>query len=231
MQKRMRLTRELVERLPARIEDPGPIPLQDKLEPKGYHERIANRIVREVPHGDGLWIFAFGSLIWKPRFHFIESRRAVVRGWHRKFCLGSDVRYRGNPEAPGLMLSLVEGGECEGIVFRLPSDRLKANLLPVLKTEPPIPPVWVDAETDQGNVRSIAFVCPKGFPAHVEGLDEAQTADRLSAAVGMWGSMPDYLYNTICHLEEIGIHDPYLWRMQELVAKRLERLPPRQPEQ
>lgn len=225
MQKReMRLTRELVDRLPASIDDPGPIPMQAVMEPKGYHERVAAQIMADQPDDGGLWMFTFGSLIWKPRSRHVERRRALVKGWHREFCLGSDTRYRGNPDAPGLMLSLVEGGECEGIVFRLEPEGLKDNLLPVLKTEPPIPPAWVNAETDRGAVRAIAFVCHKDVPAYVGDLDDEQTADRLCAAVGMWGSMPDYLYNTVRHLEEAGIHDPYLWRMQELVAERLEKL-------
>ena len=58
-------------------------------------------------------------------------------------------------------------------------------------------------------------------------LCEAEVADRLASAVGMWGSMAEYLHNTVTHLQAMGIKDAYLWRMQALVAERLARLPRR----
>ena len=35
---------------------------------------------------DELWIFAYGSLIWNPLFHYLDRRLAVVEGWHMQFC-------------------------------------------------------------------------------------------------------------------------------------------------
>ena len=43
-----------------------------------------------------------------------------------------------------------------------------------------------------------------------------------SRQLGMWGSMAEYLRNTVEHLEELGIHDRQLWRLQELVAEQIE---------
>ena len=224
MQRTMRLTRELVDLLPAAIDDPGPMTLVSELESEAHYTQTTRDILDNLPDDGELWVFAYGSLIWKPRFTHVERRRALIKGWHRSFCLGPDERYRGNPDAPGLMLSLIEGGQCEGVVFRLARDSLETNLLGMLESEPPVAPAWMDAHTDSGTVRCIAHICPPSFPGYFgeRGLDE--TADKLQSAVGMFGSMPDYLYNTVRHLEEAGIHDSYLWKMQELVAERLERL-------
>ena len=66
-----------------------------------------------------LWLFAYGSLIWKPEIEHVEERIATVRGWHRSFCLKL-TRWRGTQEQPGLMMGLDRGGACKGLAFRLP---------------------------------------------------------------------------------------------------------------
>lgn len=221
---KMRLTRALVDLLPQSIPDPGPMESEAELESDDFYPRSAAAIREETPSGQSLWVFAIGSLIWKPRFRHSEKRNAIIEGWHRSFCLGPDRRYRGNPDAPGLMLSLDEGGTCEGVVYRLDEAHLEEDLLQLIESEPPIPPIWLDAKTPDGTVKCIAFHCPKTFIGYEGGLSVEETADRLAGAVGKWGSMPDYLYNTVVQLESHGIHDEYLWKMQELVAQRLENL-------
>jgi cation transport protein ChaC len=131
---------------------------------------------------------------------------------------------RGCPSAPGLMLSLDHGGECWGVVMRMKPDDLSTALTTLLKLEPPCPPEWVEADTEAGIVPAIAFTaCPDFLLYQPEPAIEA-VADALATAVGHVGSMADYLLNTIIHLEEAGIHDPHLWRLQDMVAERLERL-------
>ena len=51
-------------------------------------------------------IFAYGSLIWNPGFALQARRRATAVGWHRSFSISLD-HFRGSPERPGLMLSLI----------------------------------------------------------------------------------------------------------------------------
>jgi cation transport protein ChaC len=57
---------------------------------------------------------------------------------------------------------------------------------------------------------------------YVGKLSAEEVADTLSRACGHWGSCAEYLYNTVTHLEEHGIHDRGLWRLQELVAGRID---------
>jgi cation transport protein ChaC len=183
--------------------------------------KTAEGVLGRLREQEPLWVFAFGSILWKRRFEVVEERSARVRGWHRKFCLGPDTRYRGNPQAPGVMLSLDRGGQCTGKVLRMAEDGRQAALVHLLENEPPIPPAWVTAQTPDGPVKAIAFVVDKGFVGYCGGLCEAEVADRLASAVGMWGSMAEYLMNTVQHLEEMGIRDSYLTRMEQMVAERL----------
>src|SRR4051812_41640052 len=68
-----------------------------------------------LPGGD-LWVFGYGSLMWDPGFEYLRSAPAMLRGYHRSFCVCS-TRYRGTPEQPGLVLGLDRGGACRGIGF------------------------------------------------------------------------------------------------------------------
>jgi glutathione-specific gamma-glutamylcyclotransferase len=219
--RRMRLTPELVARVSRQVADPGPMP--DQIEPS--EQQVAatvHAIISEAASSEAIWFFAFGSLIWKPACDVVERRVALARGWHRAFCFGWDTRYRGNKDAPGLMLSLDRGGTCKGVAFRLPSDAIESNLEKLVRREPPFPPRWLDLKTEEGPIRAFAFVIDRKNGRYVSGLSEEAVADALAKAVGMWGSMAEYLHSTVEHLEDLGIHDKQLWRLQEMVAERIE---------
>lgn len=226
MPRTLRLTPSLLARLPERVEERGPI--RWTVPDSFYADTTADILARLPPDGQ-LWVFAIGSLIWNPRFPYVERRRAVIRGWHRAFCLGPDMRFRGNPAAPGLMLTLDRGGQCKGVAFRMDPADLPTTLEELLRHEPPLPPSWVEARTAEGTVRAIAFTLPRSHPFHVKGLTEEEVADRIAIAVGFAGRMAEYVMHTVRHLEDEGIHDRALWRMQTLIADRLAALPERAP--
>ena len=84
--------------------------------------------------GHDIWVFAYGSLMWRPEFPVAESRIGTVRGFHRRFCL-LQRRFRGTPERPGFVLALDRGGLCRGVVFRLPGMEIREALMPVWRRE------------------------------------------------------------------------------------------------
>ncbi|MEP4562504.1 MAG: gamma-glutamylcyclotransferase [Nitratireductor sp.] len=220
MTRRPRLTAELVRRVHRDLADPGPMQRQKNV-PKSWFAVTARSLRAALAPGEPLWVFAFGSLIWRAPIAFSDRRTGLVRGWHRAFCLGWDTRYRGNVDQPGLMLSLDRGGSCKGVALKIAPERPDADLVRLLEREPPIMPRWVNVATDTGPLRAIAFVAERGYAGYVGGLSETEIADRLAVAVGFWGSMAEYLLNTVEHLERLGLHDRHLWRMQDLVAERI----------
>lgn len=174
-----------------------------------------------------IWFFAYGSLIWKPACDYVELRTGLVRGWHRSFCLGWNNRHRGSDERPGLMLALDHGGACKGVLYRIPPDRAEANLVKLFEREmgwlpSPFPPRWVSARSGERTIRALTFCIDRHSGRYVSGLSVDRIADVLATAVGSRGSMAEYLYATVHHLEQMGIHDPHLWQLQSLVAQRIE---------
>ncbi len=219
----LRLTRALVDRLPPRTDERGPI-LVDAPAPD-FHDRTAAEILDRGDPPGSVWVFAAGSLIWNPRMEVAERRAAHLEGWRRAFCV-SDRRMRGCPSKPGLMMSLDRGGTCSGVALRMdPGEDAHAALVGLLQKEPPLPPERVTAQTGTGPVQAILFAANPDFPLYRPEPDIDELADILASAVGHIGTMAEYLLNTVTELERAGVHDLHLWRLQEMVAARLERLP------
>ena len=67
-----------------------------------------------------LWVFGYGSLMWRPGFSFLEMQAARVSGFTRDMCFLS-IHYRGTPKNPGLVCGLMEDARsaCQGRAFRV----------------------------------------------------------------------------------------------------------------
>jgi len=187
-------------------------------------EELAQRLVRDSS-GQDLWLFAYGSLIWKPAFEFVASHRGAITGWHRSFCLEM-TGWRATPEQPGLMLALERGGSCHGVAYRLPGEDRPAQIHRLLAREleyrEDLAGVrWVTVRTDRGPVRALLFWAGVTGPGISSRLPLDTVAGILARACGHMGSCAEYLYNTVRHLEELGIRDRNLWRLQELVAAEI----------
>jgi cation transport protein ChaC len=125
------------------------------------------------------------------------------------------------------MLSLDHGGQCKGVAYRLPPDAVEENLGRLLRREMRAKPAahaprWLTIHTNDAPLRAITFVINRKGGRYVRGLSLEEIADALASAAGPVGSMADYLHSTVDHLENLGIHDKHLWRLQELVGERIE---------
>ena len=221
--RRMSLTPELVALCHRDEIDPGPSGEWTQLSDDDFGA-LAARLAGEADEGP-LWVFAYGSLIWKPAFESVEQQRASAHGWHRSFCLDM-VRWRGSAAQPGLMMALERGGRCDGVIYRLPDGEKPAQIERLLRREiddhESVASVrWVPVRTARGRVRALGFwVGVKGRGTSL-GQPLEKVAWVLARACGHVGSGAEYLYNTISHLETFGIHDRNLWRLQELVADEI----------
>ena len=226
--RQMRLTEQLVARVLPHSGESGLLAGRDDLPTDAEYAAAVSALLAGAPASGEVWIFAFGSLIWNPGFEHVEERLATLHGWRRSFCIGWVELYRGTPERPGIMLGLDRGGSCRGVVLRLPKETARENLDIVFRREHPIrwetPHMyWATVRTQQGPVRALVVRTHRSHPLFLPGLPEDVVVETLATAVGERGSMAEYLRSTVEHLEALGIHDRYLWRLQERVAERLER--------
>jgi cation transport protein ChaC len=229
MARQMRLSERHVALLKRDIPDPGhAVNLRPGFRPatdEDYAENVADMLATKPP--GPLWIFGISSLIWKPETAFVEKKMGVARGWHRRFCLGWDYRFRGSTETPGLMMALDRGGACRGMLYRLPDDGLEDELHKLIRREMSMVPSafpwrFIEVATDDGPIRAMTFPIDRKSGRYVAGLSDEELADILAKARGSRGSMAEYIFNTVTMLESLGIHDRNLWRMQELVAERID---------
>jgi cation transport protein ChaC len=220
----MDLTEELVALCHRPMSDPGPEPGLAYLEEGEYAGLVAQALMARPDDGP-IWLFAYGSLIWKPEVPHVEERVAVAHGVHRAFCL-TMTRWRGTIEQPGLMMGLLRGGRCTGLALRLPYENPAVLLDRLFRREMTAKPTtylprWLRLRSEAGPLTALAFVANPQGRVFAGRLDEAEVARRLAGACGHVGSGADYLFQTVRHLRDRGIADGRLWRLQALVAQAI----------
>lgn len=172
-----------------------------------------------------VWVFGYGSLIWNPAFHFREQRIGRIQGYHRRYCLWTHLG-RGSPAAPGLMLALEPGGSCRGVAFRIAADAVEEELEIVWRREMvtgAYRPRWVTVLTDGKPIPAIAFTMNRTYERYAGRLSDETVASVLATACGPMGHCADYLFNTIAHLDALGIADRALHRLGEAVREKQRR--------
>lgn len=180
-------------------------------------------VIADRAGGGDLWVFAYGSLMWRPEFAYDERRLGTVRGFHRRFCL-LQRRFRGTPDRPGFVLALDRGGLCRGVAFRLAGTDVHETLMPVWRREMRgmgYVARWLPVVTDGGTVPALTFLVNRASDRYSGRLADAEIADRIAAACGNLGPSAEYLYRTVEACAALGIRDRHLWSLQRLVAERL----------
>ncbi len=159
------------------------------------------------------WVFGYGSLIWRPGFAHVETRRARLHGYRRALCVYSHV-HRGTPQRPGLVLGLDHGGSCIGLAFRVPGE-LRDEVVGYLRARELVTNVYLErvlkVHIDDGApVEAVTYVVDRHHEQYAGVLDAAEAARVVSGAVGQSGNNEDYVSNTLRHLEALGIRDHWL---------------------
>jgi len=167
------------------------------------------------------WLFAYGSLMWRPGFTPAERAGARLAGWHRALCVRSEY-YRGTKRRPGAILGLLAGGSCRGFALRLPErgyDRLRAYLwqreiehdgvyLEMVR--------WVTLD-DGRRVRALVYIADRHHPQFAGKLPPARAATLVRQGRGATGSNLNYLAQTVAGLAELGLRSAAL----DAVARRV----------
>ncbi len=179
------------------------------------------RTLQEWGGHQDLWLFGYGSLIWKPEFAFAERRPARVHGWHRALKMWSRIN-RGTPERPGLVLGLLSGGSCQGMAFRISQHEAGSVLARLWAREmvtAVYDPRWLPCTTPHGPVSALAFTLSRKSPQHTGELSEEEYRHIFAGASGRFGTTLDYARLTYEALREMDIHDRHLERLLRLAPR------------
>jgi glutathione-specific gamma-glutamylcyclotransferase len=171
---------------------------------------------------EDLWVFGYGSLMWRPGFAHVERVPARVIGLHRALCVYSFV-HRGTPERPGLVLGLDRGGACRGIAFRVPAGE-RAATLAYLRAREQQNKVYRETmrgaillDAAQRRVSALCYVVDRRHPQYAGRLTLAEQLHLVRQGHGQSGPNREYVLSTVAEIEEQGCRDPEL----HLLAERL----------
>jgi glutathione-specific gamma-glutamylcyclotransferase len=177
-----------------------------------------------TPPAHDVWVFGYGSLMWRPDFSFEEAQHARVTGFRRCFCIYS-VHHRGSPQRPGLVLGLDRGGVCEGIVYRVAAANA-ARTVQYLRAREQVNGVYREAHLpaelikgrERRTVTALTYIVERAHPSYAGQLPLATQAGLIRGAEGRSGRNLDYLISTLRHLDELGIRERELERLISLTG-------------
>lgn len=167
-----------------------------------------------------LWVFGYGSLIWRPGFTFAERAKAKLAGYHRALCVRSFV-HRGTPDRPGLVFGLDRGGSCVGMAFRVEAKRTQETL-DYLRARELVTHVYRELELpvrleDGRLVRATTYVVDRGHAQYGGRIEASAAAAIVSQAHGQSGPNDEYVTSALNEIRALGLRDRWL----EDVVRRL----------
>ncbi|MCH8500796.1 MAG: gamma-glutamylcyclotransferase [Aliidiomarina sp.] len=190
------------------------------------HNTIAENQKRlPLDHLESVWLFGYGSLIYKADFPYLQRRPARIHGWQRRFWQGSHD-HRGTPEKPGRVATLIEAPQasCVGMAYEVTPDvfthldhREKNGYLRFFTTFE-----WLDHQADQ-QVEGLVYVAGPDNEAFLGAANEADIAAHIARSEGPSGPNPDYLLNLAEALRQLDADDPHVFAIETELLRILKR--------
>jgi cation transport protein ChaC len=179
-------------------------------------------------HENGeLWVFGYGSLMWRPGFTFLDRVPARLIGLHRSLCVFSFV-HRGTPERPGLVLGLDRGGMCRGIAYRVAASA-RAETIDYLRAREQVTSVYLETvrqieleDKARQRVAALCYIVDRSHVQYAGRLTLAESLHHVRQGHGKSGANRDYVIETVRALEALGYREGEL----HLLAARLGGHPP-----
>ncbi|MDF1794432.1 MAG: gamma-glutamylcyclotransferase [Thalassobaculaceae bacterium] len=173
-------------------------------------ETPANRATADAVASD-IWVFGYGSLMWRPGFAHAERAEALLRGYRRRLCVVSR-HHRGTAARPGLVMGLDRGGSCRGVAYRVPAHAVTETLAYLDEREIAHYPVYrrsiVTIDIGAGDrQRAVTYTVDRREADYAGALTIEQQAAVVTGAAGLSGHNSDYLRQTVEHIHAMGLKD------------------------
>ena len=172
------------------------------------------------PNPDDFWVFAYGSLMWRPGFPHLGVEPALLSGYHRALCVYSR-HYRGTTGFPGLVVGLERGGSCRGLAYRVAAAE-REKVIAYLEERERITDIYLprtlavrigENRESGARIRAYTFVVNRRHELYAKPMPAAEARAIIDTAHGVSGSCREYIENTVHHLDQLGIADGPLHRM------------------
>jgi len=180
-----------------------------------------NQRMNKFDGHEQVWLFGYGSLIYKADFPYIERRPASIEGWTRRFWQGSHD-HRGTPMAPGRVATIVPqaGAVCDGMAYLITPevfahlDHREKNGYLRLAT---------DITFDDGSkVEGLVYIANEENAAFLGAAPELDIARQIARSKGPSGPNSEYLLHLASALRELGKSDPHVFAIEQHLAQMQE---------
>jgi glutathione-specific gamma-glutamylcyclotransferase len=178
-----------------------------------------------APANEDLWVFGYGSLMWRPDFPYLERVPARLIGLHRALCVYSFV-HRGTPEKPGLVLGLDRGGACRGIAYRVAAED-RDGTVAYLRAREQVTSVYIESSrrvtlsaSPPRDVTALIFLVDRSHAQYAGRLDIDHQIHLVRQGHGRSGANLDYVLSTVAEIEAQGCRDSKLHAIAERLKGR-----------
>lgn len=187
---------------------------------RGSNDPVDGKVLQTKPidnDDSGVWVFAYGSLMWRPGFDYQMSSIARLQGYHRSLCIYSWV-HRGTEVKPGLVFGLDRGGACKGYAFQVaPKD--ENDVVAYLDDRELVTDVYqrkrLPIVTEQGRVPAWCYVVRRDHAQYAGRLSEERLLSFIRHSQGVSGHCRDYILSTVSQLEKMDVLDATLKNVAE----------------
>jgi len=179
---------------------------------------LINQSRQDLSALDEIWLFGYGSLIYKVDFPYIEKSPAFITGWQRRFWQGSHD-HRGTPENPGRVVTLIasEGSRCDGMAFKVTAqefihlDEREKN--GYLRHEVPL---TLSQEGDKTVEKAgLIYIADDANGAFLGEASEEVIAQHILQSKGPSGENSEYLLKLAQSLRELGAVDEHVFSIEK----------------
>lgn len=182
---------------------------------------IQNKTRQVLSHYGEIWLFGYGSLIYKVDFPIIQQRPAFISGWKRRFWQGSHD-HRGTPDNPGRVATLIEaqGKQCFGMAYQVTEEEFEhldhREKNGYLRFEVDIN--FTDSNSSQSK-KGLVYIAPTDNEAFLGSAPELEIAKHISQSSGPSGDNSEYVYLLAKALKEMGVDDPHLYSIESYLGQ------------
>lgn len=189
------------------------------------HNTVEQNKTRQIlSHYDEIWLFGYGSLIYKVDFPIIQKKPAFISGWKRRFWQGSHD-HRGTPDAPGRVATLIEAADeqCFGMAYQVTEEEFEhldhREKNGYLRFEVDIH--FTDSLPTH-STKGLVYIAPTDNEAFLGSASELEIAKYISHSSGLSGENSEYVYLLAEALTKMGVDDPHLYSIERYL-RRLEK--------